>query len=368
MSGTSTSYTEKLINFTIIKGTGNFGDGTGNTVTLTGLRSHCTITLGVGDALGELNARIYGLTPQIMNNLSSLYALDIQVRNNGIIVNAGDAINGMTQVFQGCMTHCYQDLNAQPETYLQIIARTSSLALAQPVAPISIQGTADVAATMALIGQSCNPPVQVINNGVNIKASNLYLKGSPLVQAQELARSYGVVLITGANSSQWTIAPKDGSVAGNGQPLISAATGMIGYPKSSSNGVEVRTLFNTQVVMWGIVQITSQSSQTVPGTPQGAGVNGLWKVKNVTHTIASQLPNGPWFTDIMGTTLGIPPGASPSSAPPGQSAQPASDASNPKTYNPPAPPPSSTTTTVIPPAAAAGGFTGADGQPVVPII
>jgi hypothetical protein len=70
-------------------------------------------------------------------------------------------------------------------------------------------------------------------------------------------------------------------------PVISPATGMVGYPKFSSNGMTVTSIFLPSIRQGGM--ITVQNSEIV-------AANGKWLVNNVLHELESMMPNGKWFT------------------------------------------------------------------------
>jgi hypothetical protein len=290
------TYIERAIDYTFVLGTGNFGEGGSNTVKVSGLRSTATITATGGPSMSKLNARIYGLTPTIMNTLSAMGTTDTQIRNNQVFVEAGDADSGMSLIFGGIFHDCYQDLNAAPNTFLEIIGWTGPLTAASPVQPFSVKGSGDVATIMSEIATKAGASLQ--NNGVNIKISNPYFPGTGLTQAQKLADAANINFSVLPNGV-WSISPRNGAQSGS-IPLISPNTGLVGYPKYSSLGVEVRTIFNPFIYTNQQFEIQSGFAQGLPGS----GVNGFWVASKISHTLAAQMPGGPWFTDIIAITTG----------------------------------------------------------------
>ena len=71
---------------------------------------------------------------------------------------------------------------------------------------------------------------------------------------------------------------------------------MRGYPRFSSNGIEVSTLFNPDIKPGGQVQVDSTLTMAC----------GKWLVSDATHALESEMPGGAWFSRILGrpTTYG----------------------------------------------------------------
>lgn len=76
---------------------------------------------------------------------------------------------------------------------------------------------------------------------------------------------------------------RDGEV-----PLIEEGSGMVGYPTLSSKGMSLRTVFNFNIKLGADVKVQSSIDMA----------NGIWHVFNVDHEISSQLPDGPWFSNL----------------------------------------------------------------------
>ena len=63
---------------------------------------------------------------------------------------------------------------------------------------------------------------------------------------------------------------------------------MVGYPALNSKGMAVRTLFNPQIRLGGAVRVESSLPMAT----------GEFTVFNFSHALSSQLPGGPWFTNL----------------------------------------------------------------------
>jgi hypothetical protein len=178
-----------------------------------------------------------------------------------------------------------------------------------PAAPSSYPGNADVATILSGIATALGWGFE--NNGVQVKLSNGYFPGTARQQIHDIARAANIELYEDHGGAKVTLAiwPKTGTRGGQ-IPLISAATGLIGYPKFQSNGMSFTTLFNPNIRLGARIQMQSSTGQAAQNAPASAGLpagtqsggpNGLWYVAAagggaLSHDLSSQLPDGPWFT------------------------------------------------------------------------
>jgi hypothetical protein len=303
-----TSYVQRDISITITLGEGTFGQTGKNTVTLDNLRVVATISKGGFPAQDHADIRIYGVSPDIMNQLVTLTVLQTMVRaQNTILVKAGDATNGMSIVFFGNTVSAWKNLDGAPETFLNITAVGAGLAAVQPVAPLSFAGTSDVATVMSGIATLMGLPFQ--NSGVNVKLSNVYLAGTALDQAQALARAANIEMAidTTSNPPVLAIWPKTGTRGGQ-IPLIGPGSGLVRYPTYRDLSMNFRCIFNPNIVIGGQIQMQSTSGGQAPPSNDTAtmqqlllaGANGYWYVQApLTYDLSSQVPDGPWFCDVV---------------------------------------------------------------------
>ncbi len=312
MSG---SFIERAITVTIRLGTGTLGQTGFNTVKLSGLRCLATVQKGTYPSMDQATCRIYGVPPSIANAVSTLGVTMGMARDNSMMIEAGDAVNGMAVVYNGHLLNAWQDFNEAPETALNLTGNGGFEQALAPAQPISIQGAADVATLMQSIAGRMGYAFE--NWGVNVKLSNPYLSGSALKQAHDLARAAGIELYcdTATNPITLAIWPKTGT-RGGAVPLINAASGMVGYPTFQSNGISLRTLFNPNVRLGGQIVVESSvggapttiyGSKLVPDGTQSGGPSGSWYVIGpLVHDLSAQVPGGPWFTDIQAARLIVP--------------------------------------------------------------
>lgn len=167
---------------------------------------------------------------------------------------------------------------------LEIEAHTGAMLAGKAIPPSSYSGSTDVA-TMCqnLAGQA---GLAFENAGVNTKLSNPYHFGTLRTQFYDICRAAGIEGVI-QNNQTMIIVPKKGYRSGD-PILVSPQTGQVGYPAWTNSGIVVRTLFNPNVELQKLIQVQSDITPAC----------GTWKVTSVIHDIASELPNGPWFTTI----------------------------------------------------------------------
>jgi len=270
---------------------GAFGESGTNTVTVSGLRVHAHIEQVNGPGMGQAEVRVYGLTPSLLNQLSSLNQATQVTRKNVLTVSAGDDVNGMAVVFQGQISVGQIMLNAAPDTHLLVLANSGGLEAVQRVAPTSYPGSADAAVIMQNLAYLADLDFE--NNGVSVQLATPYFTGSPWEQMKRCAEhgNFNYTIAPNGNRKVLAIFPKDGA-RGGAIPLVSPATGMVGYPSYSTSvyGLELTTLFNPLLRIGGQVKV--QSSLEV--------ANGTWRIFNLQHELESEDPGGQWFTRFSG--------------------------------------------------------------------
>lgn len=280
------TFARKQIELTIALGTGQFGDTGANTVTLSGLRIKADIQQFGGDAMPQVQLRVYGLPAQMINQLTAIGPINSSIMyKNSVLIAAGDAGSALTTIYSGTIWQAWGDFNQMPDTALNIAAVGGLAASLKPVGASSYPGSADVGTIMQQLATTAG--FNFVNNGVSVQLSNPYFPGTALAQIRECAQAADINFTIDTGTLQ--IWPKGG--ARNSLPAtISPATGMVGYPTFSSNGVMVTTIFNPSVVIGGMIQIQS----SLPAA------TGQWIATQISHSLESETPDGQWFTHILG--------------------------------------------------------------------
>jgi hypothetical protein len=304
MSGSQSTYVERAITITIRLGEGTFGDTGSNTVTLEGLRVLATIEKTAPPGFGRAEIRVYGMTQSVMNQVSTLGVPFRMYRQGNIVtVQAGQKGTPLPVVWIGYILNAWQVLEGAPDTYFQIVSNAGVLEAMVPGAPLSFPGPIDVASVMA--GLATRMGRVFVNDGVTAKLSGGYFPGTAMAQAIAIARAAGVEMEPGGGPGDTlTIWPKDRTRIGV-VPLISANTGMIGYPQYRDNAMAFRCLFNPNIVRGGQILMDSSlfpsatsSDQSPEAVLRRGGPNGYWYVNSpFILNLSAQVPNGPWFNE-----------------------------------------------------------------------
>jgi hypothetical protein len=219
-------------------GTGAFGSSKNNQITLQGYRAVVDIDKAGGMMMGTLRAQIFGVSQSDMNSITTLQWKPKAFIPNTVQVFAIDG-NQETLVFSGNIVNAWGNYQAMPNVFLMIQAQAAYFNQLQAVAPTSYKGSIDVAAAMSQL--AANMGLTFENNGVNgIVLQNQYLPNTYLEQAKTLAQAAGIWLYVDGDVLAITPAnqPRNKPI-----PVISAATGMDGYPTFDGVGVNFQTLF-----------------------------------------------------------------------------------------------------------------------------
>ncbi len=286
------SFVHRIIRLTFRLGEGTFGEDGSNQVVVGGLRVRAKVEKAGGASMGKLNAQIYGLTFSLMNRLSTLGMAPNRIRRNTVLLEAGDADKGVSAVFDGTISNAWADFAGMPNVVFNIDAQAGLFEAVKPLAPSSFPGTADAAIIMA--GLAEQEGLAFENSGVSVLLSNPYFYGSPRNQMKACADAAGIEWVI--DNRTLAIWPKLASRGGL-IPLVSSATGMIGYPTFTSRGIFVRSLFNRDITFGGRIKVQSALPQA----------NQEWIVYKLDYDLESEVPGGQWVTNAQCAPPGFAP-------------------------------------------------------------
>lgn len=206
----------------------------------TGLRVSLVL-LCAGSDCPQLEMAIFGLSLSDMNSLTLIGTEAGTYGSNFVTVSAGEESGSMSTVFSGNVQFAFADARGMPEVALRVSAYTAKLDDIKPVAPTSMQGSADVA---QIAQQICGQMgLTLESNGVSVKLSNPYFHGSALTQLRNLARAAGINMAIDPDRPVLAIWPTSQARQGGGT-IISPQTGMVGYPSYTASGIAVQTSYN----------------------------------------------------------------------------------------------------------------------------
>jgi hypothetical protein len=284
----------RKIDVQITLGTGDFGAGTGDTVTLSGLEVVASIQKAGLPNADTAQVQVYGMTQKLINQITRLGILtpDQTVRNT-LTLTAGDDVSGMSQIYQGDIITALGDFASAPDAFVSLNCMADSYFLKRPVNPISFNAGTQISVIMsqiaALMGKG------FVNNGVTGTVDYQYLTGTAVDMMNNMARIANINVEPNGppNGSVIIISPK-GQAYNLQAPLISSSSGLVGYPRYSDNGIAFTTLF-----MPGL-QINAPINLQTSETP----VSGTWYPTSIVYNLATERPNAPWFIDVTATKAG----------------------------------------------------------------
>ena len=294
------AFKRKILTAIFQLGNGSFPGG-GNTLTLTNMRMSAQVTISGGDGQSFLNQlSIYGMSLAQMNQLAligNIYSPSGVNKKNLVAVQAGDEGETPTTIFEGYIVQAFVDANQMPEVRFIVNAQVLNWLAKTPAHPTSKQGSADASSMVSTLASQMG--LKFENNSVSKILSNPYLHGTAISQLKKLAESADFQwLIDRGTLAIWPTAGK----RSGGSAVISAQTGMVGYPKFSQNVLIVTTLFNPDIKVGQEIEVKSTL----------AGAAGKWKVNQIVYMLDSWTPHGRWFMDITTDNSSLPESVVPS--------------------------------------------------------
>lgn len=288
-------------------GTQETFDNGSNTLTLKGLRSTAsiqTIQGGVSPFVGRGLFQLFGMNPADMAKLSTLGFDIARINKNSMQVFAysGDNESSAAQVFAGYISTARLNYNAMPDVLLELDCWGNGDQQTQMVTGTSKSESGDVATLLQAICADCDPPVTLVNKGVNASLVNHAVGGSAFDQINDICCATPGLAYT-LQGGVLTIWNGDQSIDGV-SVTVGPDTGMIGYPEYSQMGFDITTQFDSEIQVGRFMNL--QKSQdpkaiAVPGIPS----NNLF-IRMVEHELSAELPDGPWFTHAHLSALATP--------------------------------------------------------------
>jgi hypothetical protein len=274
-----------------------FAESGTNTVTLKGLRTRVRIQNSGSPADCRSQVQVYGMSASLMNQLSTLGLVFNLVPKNTLTITAGDEGGALTTVFSGTIYSAYGDYASQPDVpfHFECLSGVASAVAPAPVS--SFTGSTSVETIMSGLARQMNLGFE--NNGVDIQLASPYLSGSLWVQAQKVAEHAGINwgVFNGQTLAIWK---KGGNRDTPDVPLISPATGMIGYPAFTQQGIIVKTLFNPRVSFGQLIKVESDllsgisAAQKKNAAPNTSIFPTQWAVNKLDLLLDTETPKGDW--------------------------------------------------------------------------
>lgn len=289
------SFTQRLITITVqlvanptSNQPGTFDESGTDTVTLSGIRASVRITASGAKSGSTANIKVYGLTSSLMNQLTTLGRQYNYVPINKLLVSAGSSTAGLSPIFGGTINEAYGEYESAPDVSMFFNCTAGLGDAVAPAVPSSFPKATDVATVMANFARSMSLGFE--NNGITAQMPPSYHPGTLWDQVQSYADMAHIIAQRVDGDTILAIWPIGGSRNTNASsiPIVSAATGMIGYPSYTQQGIIVKTLFNPQIAFGGKFQVQSSLPRA----------NGTWAANTMDLALDSQVPHGQWMQTI----------------------------------------------------------------------
>lgn len=230
---------------------------------------------------------IWGLDLPTMKQLTTLAYRPLEYRRNFVVIKAGTEGERLSVAFSGEITSAFGDFSSAPDVLMQMTAETGFYPQLIPQAPIDIAIPTPAQDVFGLLASSMGYTFR--NEGLLTVIKPTRLNGSPMEKAIQLAEDINCELIVDDGA---IIVNQAGRARGGGVTLLSADTGMIGYPTFNQNGLSVECIYNPALVYGGRVQIISDVPKAT----------GTWYITKLSHQLsANASTNGDWKSQIEAT-------------------------------------------------------------------
>lgn len=269
------SFTKKQIEIRLTLSVGKFAGG-GNTKIINGLATSTRIKKpGLPDKNGA-SIVVFGMKPDDMASFTTLNFRPLQVEKNHVQILTGEDDGPLSIAFSGEVTSAFADYNASPDIAFRIEALSGYYPSITPAAPSSFNGNIAVSDIISSIAKDIG--YQFENFGVTASLLNPILNGSPIEKCRTACRNAGVQLFIDDNRLR--IANANGNVGIGPIGVLSAETGMIGYPTFGADGIKIKALYNSDVELGGLIRVRS----IVPRA------SGQWKITKLEHALEANMP------------------------------------------------------------------------------
>ncbi|HEY6019614.1 MAG TPA: hypothetical protein VIY48_06860 [Candidatus Paceibacterota bacterium] len=280
------SFIRRKLTAIISIGGGQYGDTIEEIVTVENCRMSVDIRIYGAESMGEMDCKIYGLSLQLMNKLTTIGPIMNQIRFKNLIqIEASEGDEPPTTIYIGNIDTAFADMNQAPNVALNIKAFSGGALAIKPVDPVSY--TTDVSVEQVMNDFAAKAGLTPQNHGVTgIMLHSPYFKDTLLNNIRKVA--YDTDINFSIENNILTYWKKNGSL-NDPEQLITPKRNMVGYPTFSSNCVIVRSLFLPYARLGTKIRI--EDSELI-------SVNKSWVAFQVSHELDSIIPDGRWFTTI----------------------------------------------------------------------
>lgn len=282
----NTSFRKRRLQVRLTLAKGTYKSGEGNSVVISDHAMRVSVEkLGPPD-FAKASVEVYGMNLSDIEQLTSLSFHPFKLTRNYINIYAGDDETGLSEIFAGSITAANGDFSGCPEHKIKIDAEVGFWGRVTAQGPNVINGSQSVASFIET--QAAASSMTFRNEGVSSSLKNCVFDGTPIEQARQAAKMVGADLII--DDDEMVLLPAGGNRKGNAV-LLNKDSGLLGYPAITSNGIEVKAVFNPAFRFAGLFVLES----IVPKA------SGTWRIVKLTHKLSANDPSdGSWESSITG--------------------------------------------------------------------
>ena len=283
----------------------------GNGIDFAEFRVTFSVRRGDSQTPNSADVRIFNLAPHLANQLATNASEFTQIQIQAGYQNAQYGL-----IFSGTVKQYRKGRVDQKDSFIDITAADGDSAYNFAAISLTLaansaydQGVAGFAASMA--AKNIEPPLY-ISNLPNLKKT--YVRGRVFYgMTRDELRDF-----CATNNLTWSIQdgrllllPTTGYLAANPVPVIGVATGLIGVPEQTQQGITFRCLLNPNIKVGSLVKLDSGDinrlrfgvDQASVGAQAGllkqidTSADGLYYVMDMSHTGDSR--GEEWYTDAL---------------------------------------------------------------------
>ena len=284
-------FSKKDIRATFQLGMGSFDASGNNAKVVTGLACSFNVEQVAAPDFNKCQGKIYNMSMDDVAKLTTLSfePLSVEKRN---LIKLETTENGIdfTTVFIGEIENAYGDFNSAPNISLNVNALAGTYAMKLAASPLSSKGSVPA---KELLNKLATAAGYKLETDITENVNNVYFQGSVMQQVYGIARAIGAKVVIDNDVLR---VMRKGQSLKTGTVLINAATGLIGYPTFSNQGINLSCLYNPNIKQQGLIQVES----VVPKA------TGVWRVIKVNHVVSANIPTGSdWKTQIEAVYTGV---------------------------------------------------------------
>ena len=280
----------------IIRVTLNLADGTktftaqgDNRLQSTGLAISTNITYGNGAISPTAQITIYGLPMSSMAPLFRVQWNTMSAILNTVKIEVGEQGGELTKAYEGNITFATINMSAAPNVALVITSQMAVVEKMRATPPFTIPKNEEVDAAAVIEFLAKDMGYKFENYGATHVLTDTSLNGSNLEKIGKLAAMCDFDLYV---EQGLIIICKKGTARPVKIPIISPATGLIGYPEPDQRGISFSCLYDPMIKFGGIITIKDSLIEIA---------NADWRIYGLVSTLEANIPQGKWQSAVNAT-------------------------------------------------------------------